>query len=543
MIEILKQNQLLLLFVVSALGYLVGSIRIAGTRLGVAAVLFVGLGFGAMDPGLQVPKIVIFLGLTIFVYTIGLSSGPGFFATFQRRGAKDIIFVLAMLLLSAVATVGLHYVFQFHASMSAGMFAGVTTNTPALAGLLDLIQHSNGSTDLGDAAKNAVVGYSLSYPMGVLGVMLAIYAAQRWLRIDYRAEEEKLRKDYAIDTQLLSRTLLVSNKEYDGRELRYVYQDCDRSVLFARIQRGDEIRLSHWDTRLRLNDKIVIVGSLEAVEKATQLLGTRVDADISYDNTDYESTKLFVSNSAVVGQSIASLNLQQHFPALITRVQRGDMELLASSDTILELGDRIQLIARSGDLEDITKLFGNSYESLSHINLLSFGSGMALGLLFGMVTFQLPGGISFSLGFAGGPMVVALVLGQLRRTGPIVWTLPYSANLTLRQFGLILLLAGIGIRSGHTFLATLQAGGGGVLFLCAAFLSFFTAFITLVIGYRFLHIPFSFLTGMVANQPAILDYAIEQSDNKLPTIGFTMILPVSMIAKILFVQVLFVALH
>lgn len=543
MIQILKENQILLLFVVSALGYWLGSIRIMGTRLGVAAVLFVGLGFGALDPGLQVPKIFIFLGLAIFVYTIGLSSGPGFFATFRRRGARDILFVLSMLALSALVTIGFHYLFSFKASMSAGMFAGVTTNTPALAGLLDLIQHTAGAKELGSAAKNAVVGYSLSYPMGVIGVMVAIHMAQRWLKVDYRAEQDALRKEYAIDSQLVSRTVLVTNPDYSGVELREVYRRSDRNVLFARIQRGEETSLSHWGTELQVGDKIIIVGSLEAVDTMIDELGSMVDADIPYDNTVYESIKLFVSNTKVVGQNIASLNLIEKYPALITRVQRGDVEILASSETILELGDRVLLITRKNHVDEITALFGNSYESLSHINLLSFGSGMVLGLLFGMITFQLPGGFSFKLGFAGGPMVIALILGQLRRTGPIVWTLPYSANLTLRQFGLILLLAGIGIRSGHTFLTTLKAGGGGVLFLCSALLSFFTAFITLTVGYRFLKIPFSFLTGMVANQPAILDYAIEQSNNKLPTIGFTMILPISMIAKILFVQILFVVLH
>ena len=542
MITILKENPLLLLFVVSAFGYLLGSIRIAGTRLGVAAVLFVGLGFGALDPKLQVPKIIILLGLAIFVYTIGLSSGPGFFATFKRRGAKDIIFVLAMLTLSALATVGLHYLFHFRASMSAGMFAGVTTNTPALAGLLDIIRSSDKFDDLGHAAKNAVVGYSLSYPMGVIGVMLAIHTAQKWLGIDYRKEEDLLRKDYAIDSQLVSRTVLITNKDLEDVELRTITKNSDRNILFARIQRGDEVQLSHWDTRLKRNDKIVIVGSYDAVHKMTQYLGEEVERDISYENSSYASLKLFVSNTAVVGQSIASLSLIEQFPALITRVQRGDVELLASSETILELGDRVQLITRQKDVDEVTDLFGNSYESLSHINLMSFGSGMVLGLLMGLVTFQFPGGLSFKLGFAGGPMLVALILGQLRRTGPIIWTLPYSANLTLRQFGLILLLAGIGIRSGHTFLTTLQAGGGSALFVCSLLLSFLTAFFTLWIGYKILRIPFSFLTGMVANQPAILEYAIDQSENKLPTIGFTMILPISMIAKILFVQLLFVLL-
>ncbi|RMF22217.1 MAG: hypothetical protein D6765_14580, partial [Bacteroidetes bacterium] len=225
------------------------------------------------------------------------------------------------------------------------------------------------------------------------------------------------------------------------------------------------------------------------------------------------------------------------------RVQRGDTELLATGETVLELGDRILLIARRTDLPALTRLFGNSYEALSHINLLSFGAGMALGLWLGMITFHLPGGLHFQLGYAGGPIIVALILGALRRTGPILWTLPYAANLTLRQIGLILLLAGIGIRSGHTFLQTILEGGGTFVFLASALVVLLSAFLTLLVGFRFLGIPFSLLTGMMANQPAILDFATERTGNKLPTIGFTTVLPITMIAKILLVQALFVLLR
>ena len=246
-----------------------------------------------------------------------------------------------------------------------------------------------------------------------------------------------------------------------------------------------------------------------------------------------------MSNPKIAGEKIASLNLAEQFSTIITRVQRGDVDLLASGETVLELGDRVLVIARRKDFDDLKRLFGNSYEALNHINLLSFGSGMALGLLLGMLTFTLPGGLSFSLGFAGGPLIVALILGALRRTGPIVWTLPFGANLVLRQLGLILLLAGIGIRSGHTFLNTILAGGGGWIFLCGAIIATTTAFVTLWLGYKWLRIPFALLTGMIATQPAILEFALDRANNRLPSMGFTLILPIVLITKILFVQLLF----
>lgn len=543
MIEAFKANPLLLLFIVSAIGYWVGSIRIKGTSLGVAAVLFVGLGFGAIDKDLMVPEIVIFLGLSIFVYTIGLSSGPGFFATFKRRGFRDILFVIAMLTLSAAITVGLFFLFDLDAATAAGLFAGSTTNTPALAGLLDLIQRTAPSQDLSNIAQHAVVGYSLSYPMGVLGVMLMIALMQKVFRINYRTEEKELQQDYPISEIITSRTILVTEEEAIGMEVRKLFHRFHGRIVFGRLKRGEEVTLASWDTRLQLNDEIVIVGGASVMDKITNFLGQSSANPLDYDRRMYDIRGLFVSNPKIAGEKIASLNLQEKYPAVITRIQRGDVAILANGETILELGDRIQIVARRQDMPAINSFFGNSYEALSHINLFSFGVGMALGLLLGMVDFNLPGGITFNLGSAGGPLIVALFLGYLRRTGSIVWTLPYSANLSLRQFSLILLLAGIGIRSGHTFLTTLLEGGGLLIFLCGAIISLVSAFATLLIGFKLLRIPFSFLTGMVANQPAILDYALQECGNKLPTIGYTLMLPISVITKILVVQILYAMLN
>ncbi len=543
MIEAFKANPLLLLFIVSAIGYWVGSIRIKGTSLGVAAVLFVGLGFGAIDKDLMVPEIVIFLGLSIFVYTIGLSSGPGFFATFKRRGFRDILFVIAMLTLSAAITVGLFFLFDLDAATAAGLFAGSTTNTPALAGLLDLIQRTAPSQDLSNIAQHAVVGYSLSYPMGVLGVMLMIALMQKVFRINYRTEEKELQQDYPISEVITSRTILVTEEEAIGMEVRKLFHRFHGRIVFGRLKRDEEVTLASWDTRLQLNDEIVIVGGASVMDKITNFLGQSSADPLDYDRRMYDIRGLFVSNPKIAGEKIASLNLQEKYPAVITRIQRGDVAILANGETILELGDRIQIVARRQDMPAINSFFGNSYEALSHINLFSFGVGMALGLLLGMVDFNLPGGITFNLGSAGGPLIVALFLGYLRRTGSIVWTLPYSANLSLRQFSLILLLAGIGIRSGHTFLTTLLEGGGLLIFLCGAIISLVSAFATLLIGFKLLRIPFSFLTGMVANQPAILDYALQECGNKLPTIGYTLMLPISVITKILVVQILYAILN
>ncbi len=537
-------NPILLLFVVAALGYWLGNIRFKGGGLGVAAVLFVGLAFGALDPGLQIPETIIFLGLSIFVYTIGLQSGPGFVRNIRQHGLRDVLFVILMLILSAGITVGLHYLFHFNASTSAGLFAGVTTNTAALAGLLDAIAHSGSSPELIEQlSREAVVGYSLSYPMGVFGIILAIFLIERVLRINYSKEEEFLRRFYPIDQRIKNTTIRITTDQFAGRQLRDLLRENHWEVVFGRILRNGEVGLSSWDHQFQKNDVIRVVGNQDEIDRVVSQLGEEVDPDLIVGDHAYETARIFVSNPKVAGQKLAALNLTEKYSAIISRYRRGDIDLLATGDTILELGDQVRLVARKEDLPKISRLFGNSYEDLSHVNLLSFGLGMALGLWLGLIEINLPGGATLKLGFAGGPLVVALILGSLRRTGPIVWTMPYSANLTLRQIGLTLLLAGIGINSGHTFLSTISGGGGGYIFLASVIISILTGIITLTVGFKLVRIPFSFLTGMVANQPAILDIAIERAGNKLPNIGYTIMLPVALVTKILFVQLLYYLLN
>jgi putative transport protein len=544
MVEAFIENPILLLFIVAGIGYGVGSIQLRGSGLGVAAVLFVGLIFGSLSPELQIPEIIIFIGLSIFVYTVGLSSGPSFFSLFRQRGSRDLVFIFIMLTFSASVTVLLYFLFGLEASTAAGLFAGSTTNTPALAGLLDQISNTGMTPELKKASSEAgVIGYSLSYPMGVLGPMLAILLAQRILKINYSKEEKELRNEYPVRQDICSITVAIKNEEIVGVPVRDLKQKYNWAVTFGRMERDGEVRLINWDTRFKVGDKAAFVGDRDEVESVASLLGDILPYKLSFDQTEYETNLFFVSNNKIAGQQLSTLNLDEKYAAKITRVTRGDIDSLANSNTVLELGDRVRVLGRRQDMERIAKLFGNSYEELSRINLLSFGLGMALGLMLGMITFELPGGLTFKLGYAGGPVIVGLILGGLRRTGPINWSLPYSANLILRQVGLILLLAGIGVNSGHQFFMTLAQGSGALLFAAGGIISILTALSTLFFGYLVLKIPFSFLTGMVSNQPAILDFALSKAQNKLPNIGFTLMMPISIVTKIVYAQLLFALLN
>jgi putative transport protein len=538
-----SENPLVLLFVVAAVGYLVGKINFLGVSLGVAAILFVGLAFGAMFPAANIPEILFKLGLVIFVYSIGIGSGTAFFKSIKANGSRDIVFGIVMLTISAALAVAIHYFFNFDASTTTGIYTGSTTNTPALAAVIEQINQLKNVVSPSSLSERAVVAYSFTYPMGVMGSIIAILLLERVFRIDYAAEKSSLKNTYPVDQDLTSATVEITNLENTETSMRDLFAKYKWNVIFGRFGRSDgQIELPNWDTKFFVGDQVMVVGTKEEIKQVAAVLGKRVDSKLSYDRSEYDVRRIFVSNPRIVGKSLAELNLDRKYNTVVTRIRRGDVDMLAKGNTVLELGDRVRFVARRNDLVELSKYFGDSYYESSRLNLFSFGLGIALGLLLGTVEFTLPGNINFKLGLAGGPIIVSLILGALQRTGPIVWSLPYSVNVTLRQLGLIILLAVIGIKSGPAFVASVTGGAGLLVFVGGVIISLVTAILTFVIGYKIIKIPFTLLLGIVANQPAILEFGLSRAKNNLPIIGYTMIFPISLVLKIVYAQLLFLIL-
>ncbi|KPK02608.1 MAG: hypothetical protein AMJ56_20785 [Anaerolineae bacterium SG8_19] len=511
------------------------------TRSKSLAVLFVGLAFGALDPNLAIPPIVLELGLVLFVYTIGLANGPGFFSKFRREGLRDVLFITGIMVIPALLVVASHFTFDLTPATTAGIFTGMSNNTPALASILDLI--NSNSVDPETIASEAVVGFSLTYPLGVLARIMVLAAVLRLWRIDFRAEAYRLRKQYPVAQDLQYRTIMVTREGASGQTLQEMQREHDWEVLFGRLYREDSINLIDGETHFQLGDRIVIAGTEEEIDQVEAYLGRRAAQDLLHEHTVYVSRRVFVSNEDIAGRPLANLNLMSDYGALVSHVRRGDVELLARNDTVLEWGDRIRVLAPRIEISRLVTLFGDSYARLSHVNLMTMGLGITIGLLIGLIPIPLPGGITFHLGLAGGPLLVALILGALRRTGPILWTMPYSANLTLRQFGLILLLAAIGVRSGSAFLEALSTGSGWLILVIGFAVIVVTVAVSLILGYRLLRIPYSLLIGMISPQPAVLDYAEEQAENPLPGVGFTLMFPLAIIINVILAQVLLIILQ
>lgn len=520
-VALAARQPMLLLFAVLAGGWLLGRISIRGVSLGPAAVLFAGLAASAYDARLVLPEELGYFGLCLFVYSIGVASGPGFVAALRGRGLFASLLTAACVSAAALTAAFGGRALGIDASTSVGLFTGGMTNTPALAAAVDFLRAE------GADAAAPVVGYSVAYPLGVLLPLLVLAVAARKVPPDGPTP----------DTVLLSRTLRLSRMVGRVETLRAVLGG---RIGFGRYRRGEVEQVVTDDTVLEAGDLVTIVGKAEAIAEAVRLMGDVTAEDIADDHTRVDFRRIFVSRPEVVGRPLRELQLPQRLGALVTRVRRGDVDLLADRDTVLELGDRVRVLAPRDKLDAVSKFFGDSYRALAEIDVLSFALGVTLGLLLGMVPFPTPMG-PLKLGLAGGPLLVGLLLGRLGQTGPLVWELPYSASITLRQLGIVLFLAVVGCRSGAGLANTLAAGHAGPLLLLGALVTLSSCVPALLLARGPLRMPAFQAFGAVAGihtQPAVLAWAAARTATDAPARGYAAVFPVATVTKILMAQVL-----
>jgi len=546
--DILKNDIILVLFLVIAIGYLIGKIKIKGFHLGVAAVLFVGLGFGAFIPDIKFPDVIYTLGLIFFVYTIGLQSGPGFFASLNKKGISYNLLVVSVLVLSSLVTIVIGYLTKLSKGIISGLFCGSLTNTPALATAIEFIKNQNKNLNLEEINSllyHPVIGYSISYPFGVIGVILALYALKKIYKIDMVLENKKLSLDLGIsDEELVNEYVIVTNPKLFGWSVKEIFkakQEELSQIIISRLKRGEETTIVDGETILLQNDILTLVGAKSQIEKAVAVFGEKLSQKVELERSQLDYRRIFVSNPEVIGIPLHKLDIHKKFRATITRLKRGDIDIIPTPTTVLEAGDRIRVVANKEDLPTIAKFFGDSFSSVSQIDYISTSIGIALGLLLGSINFPLPTGSSFRLGFAGGPLIIALILGKIGRTGPIIWTLSYNANLTLRQTGLVLFLAGIGLKAGYAFSQSLSEYGF-ILLISGMIITFLNTVLALLAGIYILKIPFPILYGIIAGlqtQPAVLAYSNEEVKSNAANVGYSIVFPVAMITKIILVGLIY----
>ena len=523
--DTLALNPVLLLFVTAALGLAVGSVRVGGFSLGIAAVLFAGIAIGAIDHRLVLPDAFWVLGLALFVYVVGLMSGPGFLSALRRRGLAANGLVLGAVTAGALTAVAAHELFGLSAARATGAFAGGETNTPALAAAIEALKGRRG---FGTLAAEPIVGYSLAYPLGLVLPLLVVWLVLRRER----------NSGSAPVPSLVVQTVLVERPAGTLEELRDRH---DGSVSFGRMQHEQHLEAASAALAPAPGDLLSVVGPREQVDAVVAELGQPAPDEIELDRHDLDFRRIVVSSRDVAGRRIGELDLDTRFGASATRLRRGDLDLFADPDMLLELGDRIRIVAPPGRMKKIAAFFGDSYRALGEIDVFTFSIGIAAGLALGAISVPVGSG-HFSLGSAGGPLVVGLALGALGRTGPFVWQPPYTASLTLRQLGMVLFLAGIGLRAGPAFSSAVSQPSALLAVATGAAVTTTVLTVFMLGGTRVLHLPARTLVGVLAGmqtQPAVLAYASDEvEDERALSLGYASVYPLAMIAKIALAQIL-----
>ncbi|MEW6510295.1 MAG: TrkA C-terminal domain-containing protein [Bacteroidota bacterium] len=541
-VDALASSPLLLLFAVIGVGSLLGNIRILGFSLGPAGVLFAGILFGSFDGRLRLPDFVYILGLVLFVYTVGLQSGPTFFSSFGRRAFRANVLAFGTIAAAAVIALLGSRLFGLDGASVVGVFCGAMTNTPALAASVEALRQAAGDmADLQTRASAPVVGYSVAYPFGVIGMLLGFHLFRKLrpggLKKDVSAAEGGSDRPGPIT----AKTFRVVNPGVVGKSVGSLMKDAPgQGLVFSRMRRGNDSSLVYAETVLDSGDLVVAVGDPSALERAKMLFGEESSEELQTENREFDFRRIEVSDRKVVGKTIAELNLQRLLDATITRIRRGDTDFVPTGSTVLERGDRVRVVTWAGNLDRVAKYLGDSVRFSSEADLFSLSAGMVLGVLLGIAPLPLPGGGTFTLGFAGGPLVAGLVLGRIQHSGPVRWGMPYGVNLTLRQLGIVLFLAGIGTKAGDQFVDTLLHGGASLMAVGAA-ITVSVAVVGLFASVSFLRLSVPGVLGLVSGiqtQPACLAYANEHAGSDEPNVWYASVYPVSMIAKIILAQLL-----
>ena len=532
----LTQFPIVTLFGVIGIGYLLGQVRIFGFRLGVAGVLFAGLAAGALGPDIALPSIVSTVGLILFIYSIGIQFGPTFVNPFRREGYRDNVFCIAMLALGAGIAIGVARWDSLSGPTLAGLFSGALTNAPALAAAQEIIRDNHRSlvaTALQQLTDEPVIAFGIAYPFGVLGVMLSF----QLYRALFRIKPTRVEAGEPIEV----RDFIVQNPGVTGQKLAEVLRlHKDLGFVISRVRRGAVTTLAAEESRLALGDVVAVVGNHTALERARHIFGEPSEIHIEHDRSVLDYRRVFVSSKAIVGKRIGDLHLQSQLSATITRLRRGDVDIVPDSGTRLEFGDRVRVLTAPANFEAVSQFFGDSIRGTAETDFGSVGLGMTMGVILGLIPLPLPGGALLRLGLAGGPLIAGLVLGRLQRTGPITWSIPMSANLTLRQIGLVLFQAGVGTRAGYGFLETVR-GSGIQMIAAGAVITAGVALASLIIGHWILRQPFENVMGLtcaIHTEPASLAFASLVSNSDAPHSSYARVFPVCTVAKIVLAQLL-----
>lgn len=454
-----------MLALVAVLGLWIGNWRIYGVGLGIGGVLFGGIVVGHFAQYFQFTlnndmlHFIQEFGLILFVYTIGIQVGPGFFSSLRVSGLRLNGFALLTVLLGCIVTIIIHKLFAVPLPIILGIFSGAVTNTPSLGAGQQIL------TDLGSNPAQVTLmgtGYAMAYPLGICGILLVMWLLRVGFRIMVEAEARQFDNSNGHHhEQLHTMNIKVNNPNLQGLAIQDVPMLNSDAIVCSRLKRGDTLMVPAPATLIQLGDYLHLVGARHDLDQARLVMGDEVDTSLSTRGTDLHVERVVVTHDKVLGRKIRELNLKQNYDVVISRLNRAGVELVASNNATLQFGDILNLVGRKSAIDAVADIVGNAQQKLQQVQMLPVFIGIGLGVLVGSVPLFIPGfPVALRLGLAGGPLVVALILGRIGGIGKLYWFMPPSANLALRELGIVLFLSVVGLKSGGDFFDTLIYGEG-----------------------------------------------------------------------------------
>ena len=542
---------MLLAFVI-AVGLLLGRLKFKGVSLGSTWILFVGIllshfGFRADASLLHFLKE---FGLILFVFSIGLQVGPGFFHSFKSGGLKLNLLAVALVLLGVATTYVIHVVTKEDLVTLTGVMSGAVTNTPGLGAAQQTYMDATAGSFLHEINPTEMVstmasGYAVAYPIGVLGVILVLMLTKAIFRIDLKKEEDIMNsKEIGMDSpQRLA--FCIKNPAIFGKTILEASHAIENKFIISRISRDGVVKVPVASTVLEEGDKVLVVTALSSVEAVTMLFGEQIEMPKeAWDKLDASMAvrKLTITRTSLTGKKLKELKIRTNYGVSITRVSRsGGIDLVANPDLIVQMGDSLMVVGHDSDINQVAKLVGNSRTGLNHPNLIPIFFGIALGVLFGSIPIMIPGiPQAIKFGLAGGPLIIAILIGYFGPKLKITTYTTISANLMLREIGISIFLAAVGLGAGENFVASI-VGGGYWWILYGALITLIPTALIAILGRAVFKLNFYQICGLLSGSctnPPVLAFAQNAYGTDYTSVSYATVYPLSMFMRVLVAQVL-----
>ncbi len=537
-------HSILILAVVIAVGLLLGKIKIFGISLGTTWILFFGIFLGHL--GFQIePELLNFLkefGLILFIFSIGMQVGPSFFSSFKQGGITLNLLASGVVLLGVTITIVIHLITGLPIATMVGILSGAVTNTPGLGAAQQTFSDATGATD-----PTIATAYAVAYPLGVVGIILSLLLLRYIFHINMAEENnqlDQLNESRQTEAQMFS--LSVLNPAIMGKTIGEIKKLLDREFVISRVlhTQSGELVVPQTDTKLLEGDKLLVVSNLKNIEAIEALIGKRIDMNREeWQKLDSHlvSRRIAITRPAINGRSIGSLRLRNLFGVNITRVNRAGVDLIADTRLQLQLGDRVTVVGSEEAIASVEKYLGNSLKRLREPNLISILIGIAIGVLVGSIPFVIPGiPQPVKLGLAGGPLIVAILISTFGPRYKLVTYTTMSANLMLREIGIAIFLACVGLGAGGNFVETVL--NGGYLWIgYGAIITLLPLLIIGLIGRKVCKLNYYTLMGLIAGSmtdPPALAYANASAGNDVPAVSYATVYPLTMFLRVISAQLL-----